>query len=64
MELWRSLELMQRASEISDQLLADALIAKKERDSKKLDYLVQESIVLRKISKLIANSVLNTYNDE
>lgn len=64
MELWRGLELLQRAREISDQLLIDALVARKEQNSKKLDYLVQESIVLKKITKLIADSVLDANSDE
>ena len=54
MTIARGLELTQRAREIGDGLLLESLAATASGDINRAKFLVQESIVLKNITKVIA----------
>ena len=61
----RGTELMNRSLEISKQILFESTIAQAANDLKKLSYLNQEMIVLRKITEVIGCVILyNLQNNE
>lgn len=61
----RGTELMNRSLEIGKQIVFESTIAQAASDLKKLSYLKQEMIVLRKITEVIGCVILyNLQNNE
>lgn len=67
MTIERGLELVQRAREVGDGLLLESLAASASGDTAKAKYIIQEHIVLKKITESIAAvtmAKLKNYNEE